>query len=172
MVGCGFPVAVFAWPAPDAAAVANGIEAFLRIWPAIAAAPQAPDFLCRLDGSGRLRRFADPAGIISCLLPTAPTASAAAALAQVCGSILQLFYTRLMGHDGDAVSDAAGLVSRYLALPGRIVFAPEAMTIVMPMDRIDMALRRAALDRDPGWVPWLQRTVRIEFEPQSPEEVL
>jgi hypothetical protein len=77
-----------------------------------------------------------------------------------------------MGHDGDAVSDAAGLVSRYLALPGRIVFAPEAMTIVMPMDRIDMALRRAALDRDPGWVPWLQRTVRIEFEPQSPEEVL
>jgi len=59
-----------------------------------------------------------------------------------------------------------------MVLPGRIALAPEAMTIVLPMDRIDMALRRAGLDRDPGWVPWLRRAVRIEFEPRKPGDVL
>jgi hypothetical protein len=107
-----------------------------------------------------------------CLLPEGPTEATSSVLAQVCGSVLQLFYTRLMAHEGEVVSRPADFVSRYLALPARIVLAPEAMTIVMPMDRIDMALRRAALDRDPGWVPWLQRPVRIEFEPQGPGEVL
>jgi hypothetical protein len=171
VAGFGFPVGVFAWPAPDTGALAAGIEAFLQVWPSTAAAPQAQDFLCRLDGSGRLRHFANPAGMASCLVPKAPTAAAAAVLTQVC-SILQLFYTRLVAHEGEVVSSPADLVSRYLALPARMVLAPEAMTIVLPMDRIDMALRRAALDRDPGWAPWLQRTVRIEFEPQGPGEVL
>jgi hypothetical protein len=172
VASCGFPVGIFAWPAPDTAALAAGIDAFLQVWPITTAAPQASDFLCGLDGSGRLCPAADSAGIASCLLPMAPTATNVAVLAQICGSVLQLLYTRLMAHDVEAVSDPAELVSRYLVLPGRVVFAPEAMTIVMPMDRVDMALRRAALDRDPGWVPWLQRTVRIEFEPQTPEEVL
>jgi hypothetical protein len=35
------------------------------------------------------------------------------------------------------------------------------------MERIDLALRRSGLDRDPGWVPWLQRVVRIEFVPDA-----
>jgi hypothetical protein len=169
---CGFPVAIFAWPAPDAVTVAAGIETFLRVWPSTAAAPQARDVLLGLNTSDRLRPAVDNASMASCLLPEAPTAGAGSVLAQVCGSVLQLFHSRLAMHDGEVVSNSADLVSRYLALPGRIIFAPEVMTIVMPMDRIDMAVRRAALDRDPGWVPWLQQTVRIEFEPQSPEEVL
>jgi hypothetical protein len=38
------------------------------------------------------------------------------------------------------------------------------MTVVMPMARIDAALRSAGLDKDPGWVPWLGRAVRFIFE--------
>jgi hypothetical protein len=169
---CGFPVAVFAWPAPDAAAVAAGIEAFLRVWPATADAPQARGILLGLNVSDRLRPAVGQASMAPCLLPEAPTGAAVSVLAQLCGSVLQLFYTRLVAHEGEVVSSPAGLASRYLALTGRMMLAREAMTIVMPMDRIDMALRRAALDRDPGWIPWLQRTVRIEFEPQGPGEVL
>jgi hypothetical protein len=169
---CGFPVAIFAWPAPDVTAVAAGIEVFLRVWPATADAPRARDILLGLNVSDRLRPAVGQASMAPCLLPEAPTEAAGSVLAQVCGSVLQLFYTRLAAHEGEVASSPAALASRYLALPARIVLAPEAMTIVMPMDRINMALRRAALDRDPGWTPWLQRTVRIEFEPQGPGEVL
>jgi hypothetical protein len=41
------------------------------------------------------------------------------------------------------------------------------MKILLPMDRIDITLRRAGPDRDLGWVPWLRRTVRFEFEPDD-----
>jgi hypothetical protein len=169
---CGFPVAIFAWPAPDTAAAVTGIEAFLRVWPTTAGAPQARDMVLGLDASDRLHPAVGYAGMAQCFLPEAPTCADGSVLAQVCGSVLQLFYTRLAAHDGEAVSSTAHLVSRCLALPARIALAPEEMTIVMPMDRIEMALRRAALDRDPGWVPWLRRTVRIDFEAQRPEEVL
>jgi hypothetical protein len=37
------------------------------------------------------------------------------------------------------------------------------MTIRLPMERVDLDVRRAGLDRDPGWVPWLGRCVRFEF---------
>jgi hypothetical protein len=32
------------------------------------------------------------------------------------------------------------------------------------MESIDLAVRKAGLDRDPGWVPWMERNVRVEFE--------
>jgi hypothetical protein len=41
------------------------------------------------------------------------------------------------------------------------------MEVRLPMERIDIAVRRAGLDRDPGWVPWLARTVRFEFVESS-----
>jgi hypothetical protein len=168
---CHFPLAIFAWPAADGAAVDAGIGVFLRYWPPEADAPVGSDIVLRSDRSGRLRPGFVPNGTAGCLLPEAATAAAGAVLAQVCGSLLRLFRWRLAAHEEDAVSTGAELVSRYLALPARIALADEATTILMPMDRTDMALRRAALDRDPGWVPWLRRTVRIEFEPQGPGEV-
>jgi hypothetical protein len=37
------------------------------------------------------------------------------------------------------------------------------MTVTLPMARVDRRVRRAGLDADPGWVPWLRRHVRIGF---------
>jgi hypothetical protein len=167
---CGFPTAIFAWPAPDASAVAAGIAVFLAHWPRDLEAPRARDPLPDFDPSGRLRRAAGPH--VPCWLPRAPTAVSGSVLTQVCGALLNVFHARLVAHAGEAPADASDLVARYLTLPGRVVLAAEAMTILLPMDRIEMPLRRAALDRDPGWVPWLRRTVRIEFEPYGPEDVL
>ena len=70
---------------------------------------------------------------------------------------------------GGTPADASEIVSRYLAISGHVELKPEAMTVVLPMARIDLAVRRAALDRDAGWVPWLRRTVRIEFVPEGGE---
>lgn len=169
---CGFPLAIFTWPAVNAAAVNAGINVFLRYWPPEADTPVGSDIVLRSDRFGRLRPGFVPSDTVGCLLPEAATVAAGAVLAQVCGSLLQLFRWRLAANEEDAAAGHAELVSRYLALPARIALADEAMTILIPMDRIDMAMRRAALDRDPGWVPWLRRTVRIEFEPRGPGEVL
>jgi hypothetical protein len=166
---CDGPAPIFAWPAPDAAAVKAGIETFLRHWPADTAAPLACGALADFDRSARLRRAPRSVRTAGSLLPEGTDAAATCVLAQILGGLLTLFHTRLGAH-GDA--DATGLVARYLAVPGRVVLAPEAMTILLPMDRIDMALRRTGLDRDPRWVPWLQRTVRFEFEPTGPDDVL
>jgi hypothetical protein len=32
------------------------------------------------------------------------------------------------------------------------------------MESIDLSLRRAGRDRDPGWVPWLRKPVRNEYD--------
>jgi hypothetical protein len=161
------PFALFAWPAPDARATAAGVSAFLRVWPGSFPPPQAREVLLGLDSSGRLRAAPAPMLRAAALLPAAPTAAAAALLAQVCGAMAELFVVRA----GDTPVTAEA-VARYLAIPGHVALAPEALTVVLPMAGIDVAVRRAALDRDPGWVPWLRRTVRIEFVSPRGEDVV
>jgi hypothetical protein len=33
----------------------------------------------------------------------------------------------------------------------------------MPLDEVDLDVRRAGLDLDPGWVPWLGTVVRYVY---------
>jgi hypothetical protein len=33
----------------------------------------------------------------------------------------------------------------------------------MPLDSVDLDIRRAGLDLDPGWVPWLGVVVRYRY---------
>jgi hypothetical protein len=173
LVACaGFPVAIFASPTPDPAALAAGVDLFLRIWPQSLGAPLASDSVLEIDRSRGLRRSDASTGATGCFVPAAPTAAAGAVLAQLCGAVLCLFYTRLVAFGGEVEADRAALASRYLAAPGRIALGPESLTVILPMDCIDIGLRRAALDRDPGWAPWLRRTVRIEFEADGPGQVL
>ena len=115
---CGFPAAIFAWPAPDADAVAAGIEAFLAHWPRDAEAPQARDSLPDFDRSGRVRRADGPPARAQCLLPGAPTVAAGCCA----GSGVRLF-AAAVSHSpcrasGESVAVPAALVSRNLALFG------------------------------------------------------
>ena len=160
--------ALFAWPAPDARAAAAGVAAFLSVWPGSFPPPRAHEVLLGLDTSRRLRSASGLMTRASPLLPAAPTAPAAALLAQISGAMSELFAARA----GDASVGTCELVSRYLAIPGRVVLEPAAMTVVLPMAATDLAVRRAALDRDPGWVAWLGQTVRIEFAPEGGGDVV
>jgi hypothetical protein len=56
------------------------------------------------------------------------------------------------------------LISDYLKIAARIELKSENVTVLMPMEQINLNLRRAGLDRNPGWVPWSQKIVRFEFE--------
>ncbi|PRP96111.1 hypothetical protein ENSA7_69250 [Enhygromyxa salina] len=36
----------------------------------------------------------------------------------------------------------------------------------MPMRSVDMQLRRAGLDADPGWLAWIEAELRFVFAPR------
>ena len=154
----GSPFAFFAWPATTPDALRTGLEALLATWPHRGTIHAEPA-LVMLDVSGRLRPWQQPPP--SPFLPDAPSVEAAALLALTAGATSMLFALRA----GHAVPyDAPGFVRDHLARPGRVRLADDWMDVVLDADAIDINLRRAALDRDPGWVPWLHRTVRFTFE--------
>ena len=48
-------------------------------------------------------------------------------------------------------------------LQGRIVILDEAMTVYQTVDAIDLDVRRAGLDANPGWLPWLGKELNFVF---------
>lgn len=80
---------------------------------------------------------------------------------------------RLLGHCAAALSvdfrrrleqdvQACGLP--WLVQRGRLLLPEETLIVAMPMSAVDLALRRAGLDQNPGWAPWMERRVELVFE--------
>ncbi|WP_213955767.1 MULTISPECIES: hypothetical protein [unclassified Variovorax] len=62
-----------------------------------------------------------------------------------------------------------GLASLALR-PGWLDWGPTHIDVHLPLAQVDLRIRRAGLDIDPGWVPWLQRIVRFHyFSGRQPE---
>jgi len=51
--------------------------------------------------------------------------------------------------------------------PGWIVWDRTHVEVWMPLGRVDLRIRRAGLDLDPGWVPWLGRVIRFYYEAEG-----
>ncbi len=51
-----------------------------------------------------------------------------------------------------------------VARPGQIGFTRTHIDVVLPLSELDIRVRRAGLDADPGWVPWLGRVVTFHYE--------
>lgn len=51
-----------------------------------------------------------------------------------------------------------------LRQPARIEDDGDTLWFHLPGDAVDLALRRAGADADPGWAPWLLRHVRITYD--------
>jgi hypothetical protein len=151
------PFAFFAWPAGSPDSLRAGLRVLLEAWPPDLTVTAAPA-LAGLDATGRLRpaREAVPGPL---LLPAAPSATAAALLALVAGAPSMLFAVRA----GETVRSAPAFVARYLVLDGLNRLAADEMTVIIDAEHIDIAPRRAGLDRDPGFLPWLRRSVRFVF---------
>ena len=47
--------------------------------------------------------------------------------------------------------------------PGRIVVTPLHLDVFFEPGAVDLRIRRAGLDLDPGWVPWLGRVLRFHY---------
>jgi hypothetical protein len=61
-------------------------------------------------------------------------------------------------------SSRARSVRRALAVPGRLYVTASHVDVVIPLRCIDLRVRRAGLDRDPGWLPSYGRVVYFHFE--------
>jgi hypothetical protein len=46
---------------------------------------------------------------------------------------------------------------------GRIAFTETHIDVLFRLDRADIRVRRAGLDIDPGWVPWLGRVIHFHY---------
>jgi len=59
----------------------------------------------------------------------------------------------------------AALVRR----PGLVAVTRTHLEVTFPGDQVDLRIRRAGLDLDPGWVPWLGRVVAFHYlYPENP----
>jgi hypothetical protein len=48
--------------------------------------------------------------------------------------------------------------------PGWVSWNKTHVEVWMPLSDVDLRIRRAGLDLDPGWVPWLGRVIRFYFD--------
>jgi hypothetical protein len=65
-----------------------------------------------------------------------------------------------LGLGEEGTTDA---VDRVIRRSGAIDWAPGWTEVRMRLDEIDLDVRRAGLDLDPGWVPWLGTVVRYVY---------
>lgn len=59
--------------------------------------------------------------------------------------------------------DSGGDLAPRLRAPGVIEIQPETIAVRLPLEAVDLDLRRAGLDHDPGWLGWLERRMTLQF---------
>jgi len=75
------------------------------------------------------------------------------------------------GHgDADPFGDTPdGLLARIVLRPGRLAWTRWSADLTWSPDVADIALRRAGWDIDPGWLPWIGRSLRFHYDgPDAP----
>lgn len=61
------------------------------------------------------------------------------------------------------VRDARLPLLRLLRRPGELLVSPQRLDVVMPLRCLDIRLRRAGFDIDPGYLPWLDVVLRFHY---------
>lgn len=64
----------------------------------------------------------------------------------------------------EPIGDGTQLAELLLCQPGQLVVSRTHVDVYMSIEEIRIAIRRAGLDRNPGWVPDLARIVYLHFE--------
>jgi hypothetical protein len=65
--------------------------------------------------------------------------------------------------DPDGRDDPAAVVRRIARRPGRVIAERSWIDVELSLDEVDVDVRRAGLDVDPGWVGWLGSVVRFRY---------
>lgn len=133
---------VAVWPEQDLPGALHALA--LRLWPMAADDPAALAFC------GRGPKAAPP-------LPDLTPAQACA---------LDAALERLLAHLAERLPDWRGpaLLARVVVRPAWVVADPGWIDLVFPLREVSVELRRAALDLDPGFLPWLGVVLRYRYE--------
>ncbi|MBX2796116.1 MAG: hypothetical protein KTR31_00565 [Myxococcales bacterium] len=83
------------------------------------------------------------------------------------GAALAAFEARLH----EPVDDWSAFQQRFLAVPGRLERHDDAIVVCVDARLVDFDVRRAGLDRDPGYLPWLRSSLRLRYEGGEPGEL-
>lgn len=65
---------------------------------------------------------------------------------------------------GACLRDTRLPLRRVLRRPGQVLLGPHRWDIVLPLRAMDVRIRRAGYDIDPGYLPWLDVVVRFHYE--------
>ncbi|MDX1664727.1 MAG: hypothetical protein R3272_13115, partial [Candidatus Promineifilaceae bacterium] len=66
----------------------------------------------------------------------------------------------------EALGEEQWAPERLLAQRGRVSATRTHVDLLMPLEAIDISVRRAGLDRSPGWQPALARVITFSFQGQ------
>ena len=93
-----------------------------------------------------------------------------AALDQVARDWAAVTAARLLAASTDPAADGhwtgmepGELVVRLVRRAGHVIAKPGWIEVHLPLDGVDLVVRRAGLDADPGWVDWLGTVVRFVY---------
>jgi hypothetical protein len=126
--------------------------------------------------AGRLAPVApeDPAALaLAGVLPSAPPPESDApnteedaALAEVTDAWCRATHAMVAVGDASAYAalDPSAAVRRIAARRAVVLGEPGWVEVVLPLDEVDVDIRMAGLDLDPGWVPWLGTVMRFRYE--------
>jgi hypothetical protein len=148
----------FVHPAYSARETQTALDAFFDLWPVSWPSPQGERALVAFDRRARIKPV-DGAGAVDVLLSAEGPVASCAVVSQMAGALAALFAARVRA-DG---MDPRALSKRYFKIPGRVTMDAGVMTVALPMEYLDLDVRRAGLDVDPGWVPWLHRRVVLTY---------
>ncbi|MBE9064935.1 hypothetical protein, partial [cf. Phormidesmis sp. LEGE 11477] len=51
-----------------------------------------------------------------------------------------------------------------ISRPGYLAFTPTHIDLTFDLSQIDIRIRKAGLDLNPGWLPWFGRVVQFHYE--------
>ncbi len=140
---------------------ADADESIIAVFPAAAPAPDWPTASAHDDASA----LSDPLLTLdtaeTLLTSSEPASLPAAMLTLTIAGTLALYARSRLIAAGD--TDPNATLRAALATRGEFLYRHEELTIRIDAEDASLPLRRAGLDRDPGWVPWLQRTLRFDM---------
>ena len=153
-----FPVCAAACHEPSE--LQEAVAVLSECWPGDLAVSPAWGWL-RLRGKIRVQSEHRPRDCFRCEGPAPVARLAAVAI----GTAATLFEWRV----GVRQDSVAAFVKRYLQVRGRLEDTGDTLVVHLRATDVSFPVRRAGLDRDPGYVPWLERNVMLRFEGDEPE---
>ena len=85
-------------------------------------------------------------------------------LARWAAWVLPYLRRRLEATLGSDPNDHTALAQALLLHPGRLYLSSSHVDLVLSLEAISLPIRRAGLDRDPGWLPSFGRVVLFHVE--------